>query len=65
MTKQHFEEIARTIGRSILPPESKLVIADDLAKVFAEENPRFNRRIFLETVMYEDGLSQYEGKKNA
>lgn len=39
-TKRHFEAIAKLIKQS--DADSKTVIAQDMAKLFKEDNPRFN-----------------------
>lgn len=46
MTKQHFDMIARVLlNRSSDVPV--MLVAKDLADIFVEANPRFNRQRFL------------------
>lgn len=53
MTKKHFEQVARIFqAYDYFPPESSEAVllehfARDLAHMFAQENPRFDRERFL------------------
>lgn len=44
-TKQHFEALAKLIKNS--DAKSKYKIAQDLTKLFSEDNPRFESKRFL------------------
>lgn len=45
MTKKHFEKFAAML-RGIADKKTRLLFAEQLVKVFKEENERFNETIF-------------------
>lgn len=46
MTKKHFEATALIVSR-ISNPTTRATVAADFADLFASENPRFNRDLFM------------------
>lgn len=51
MSKKDYVKFAEIISKSSLTLEQKERLANEFAKVFADDNERFNREKFLEACM--------------
>ena len=47
MTKKHFIELAKTVGRLTISEKAKKEVANRLADFCSNQNPNFNRETFL------------------